>query len=829
VDGDASFGNWLTLRRKALRLSRVDLARRVGCAVVTLRKIEADERRPSQQIAEKLADHLNVADQERTTFIKAARGELAVDRLSPPNQIADRRSIATRSPLRTKLPIPPTPLIGRAHDVATVQDYLMRADVRLLTLTGAPGIGKTRLALQVATELHGAFADGAIFIPLAPIRDPELVIGTIAQALAISEVPGQPLLERLQTALREKHLLLVLDNVEQVLKAAPQLGELLAAAPRLTLLLTSRVALHLSGEHRFTVLPLALPPSTLPDEGGGPGRDREALTRYAAIELFVQRAQAALPTFALTDTNALTVAKICRQLDGLPLAIELAAARIVLFTPQELLAGLDQRFVLLTTGALDLPTRQQTLRRAIDWSYELLNAGEQTLFRRLGVFVGSCTLEAARAVCDTADDLETDVLEGVTALLDKSLLQREEGADGRSRYTMLETIREYALERLAASGEAETIRQQHAVYHLTLAEAAEQQLYGSAQRVWLDRLEIEHDNMRAALEWFRAREDDERLARLSVALAWFWWLHGHLSEARSWAEQVLARRSQLPAPVLARVLFECVQFYDGVEVGFALLDESLALYRTLADQRGIARGLVGLGVGRYFNGDDAAARAPLEEGLALSRTIGYKPGIADALAMLGEVALAQSDYAPAATLLEESLLLYRELGNSYEISSVLNYLGDAAQLQGDYQRATTLFAEALALRQELGDHRGSAAMLGKLADVALKQGDIARAVALLEESLGIYQDIGWKQGIGWTLQFFSRVACALGQPELATRLLGAEAALGYQVWPTLRTDHERTIAAAHTALGEEAFAAAWAAGHALTLEQAITEAISLVG
>jgi tetratricopeptide (TPR) repeat protein len=411
------------------------------------------------------------------------------------------------------------------------------------------------------------------------------------------------------------------------------------------------------------------------------------------------------------------------------LAIELAAARMALFSPQELLVRPDHRLALLTKGAVDMPTRQQTLQRAIAWSYDLLDEGEQTLFRRLGVFVAGCGLEAAERVCNAAGDLGIDVLEGVTALLDKSLLQRAEGADGRSRFTMLETIREYALERLAASGEDEAIRQQHAVYYLTLAEAAEQQLYGSAQRMWLERLEIEHDDMRAALVWFRMRADGERLARLSAALAWFWWLHGHLSEACSWAEQVLARRSQMPAPVLAKALFEYAQFYNRVEVGNALLDESLSLYRTLGDQRGIARGLVGLGVARYFNGDDATACAPLEEGLALSRRIGYKIGSADALAMLGEVALVQSDYARAATQLEESLLLYRELGHSYEISSVLIYLGDAALLQGDYQRATTLFAEALALRQELGDRRGSAATLGNLGRVALKQGDIARAIA----------------------------------------------------------------------------------------------------
>jgi predicted ATPase/DNA-binding XRE family transcriptional regulator len=401
MDGDASFGYWIRRRRKALRLSCVELARRVGCATITLHKIEADERRPSQQIAARLADLLNVAPSDCPTFVKVARGELGVNRLALPEQIVDRPAPAAGASLRTYLPTPTTPLVGRTHEVAAVRDYLTRGEVRLLTLMGAPGIGETRLALQVATELWDAFADGVTFIPLAPIRDPDLVIVSITQALEISELPGQPLLEHLQAYLRARHMLLVLDNLEQVLKAAPQLGELLAAAPRLALLVTSRVALHLSGEYRFAVPPLALPdvPRVMLAADLA-----TTLASYAAIELFVQRARAAMPTFALTDTNALTVAEICQRLDVLPLAIELAAVRIALFAPWELLAQLDQRLVLLSTGAVDLPTRQQTLRRAIDWSYELLDPPEQILFRRLSVFVGGCTLEAAAAVCDIADD-----------------------------------------------------------------------------------------------------------------------------------------------------------------------------------------------------------------------------------------------------------------------------------------------------------------------------------------------------------------------------------------------------------------------------------------
>ena len=364
MDDDASFGRWLRLRRKAMGLSGVELARRAGCATVTLRKIEADERRPSEQIAAKLAEHLQVAPQQRATFIQVARGELGVARLAPLE-----REVARGAPLFAQAPTPPTPLVGRAYDIAAVREYLTRADVRLLTLIGPPGIGKTRLASETFNELQAAamggseaaVVDGLVFVALSPVRNPALVVGAIAQALEIDERPGRPLLERLQSFLRDKRMLLALDDFEHVLPAAPQLGELLATAPGLTLLVTSRVALRLAGEQRLTVPALALPP--LPDEGPEASNALHASSsiEYPSVELFVQRARAIAPTFALTETNARVVAEICRRLDGLPLAIELAAARVAVFTPEELLARLDRRFALLTSGAVDLPIRQQTL------------------------------------------------------------------------------------------------------------------------------------------------------------------------------------------------------------------------------------------------------------------------------------------------------------------------------------------------------------------------------------------------------------------------------------------------------------------------------------
>ena len=638
-------------------------------------------------------------------------------------------------------------------------------------------------SVQVASSLSRAFADGVVFVALAALREAVLVLPTIAHALGVTETGAQPLHESLAAALRPRQLLVVLDNVEQVSAAGPDVVALLQGCPGLRVLATSRAPMRVRGEQEFALAPLAVRAAasqSVPEVG-----------RCAAVALFVQRAQAVRPGFTLTAENAAAVAAICRRLDGLPLALELAAARIKVLPPAALLARLEHRLQVLVGGAQDLPERQRTLRSTLAWSYELLSAKEQALFRRLSVFAGGCPLEAVEAVGRGADTPEEDALAHVAELVDKSLLRQEH--DGALRFGMLETIREYGLEQLAASGEMEEVRRRHAAHYLALAEPAAPELTGPHQAEWLARLETEHDNLRAALSWGREQAEPEIGLRLGGALWRFWEMRGHLSEGRRWLDAVLGGSGDAPASARATALS-------------------------------------GAGTLAFRQGDYGQATALHEEALALRRELGDKRGIASSLNDLGNVACDQGDYGRARALHEEALALRRELGDMRGIASSLNNLGNVAHDQGDYGRARALHEEALALSRELGDTWGIALSLNNLGHVAREQGDYARATALYAECLTLCRDIGDKYIATFCLEGLAATVCAQGQLRRAARLFGVAAATRHQIGlpltPIERPRYERLVAAVRTQLDEETFAAAWAAGAALSLEQAIAEALS---
>ncbi|MFN8512973.1 MAG: helix-turn-helix domain-containing protein [Chloroflexia bacterium] len=732
-----SFGQWLRRRRRALDLTQEELAERVFCSAVTIRKIEADERRPSKEVAERLCDQLGIAADERQAFIRSARAELSARHLPAASPVAVRNEAAPIAPVRMRrpgaLPVPPTALLGREGEVAALRQALTQRGVRLLTIVGPPGVGKTRLALQVATELRDQFAAGALFVPLAALTDPDLVASAIAEAVGVTEEAGQPLVASVIAALRGRELLLVLDNCEHLLPAAPRVADLLEGVAGLRVIATSREALRLSGEHEFLVLPLALPR----DEPPG-GATLDVLAGNPAVALFVQRARAVQPSFALTAANAPVVAAICARLDGLPLAIELAAARCKLFTPQALLARLDDRFALLTGGARDLPARQRTLLGAIEWSYHLLNADEQRLLCHLAVFAGGCTVDAAEAVGVEVGSGKWEVgkatevsgfplpipdyslLDTLASLLDKSLVRQEPGHDGEPRFWMLETIREYGLGRLRAAGEETAARARHAGYFLALAEGAERHLQGAEQEAALAQLGAEHDNLRGALAWAIGAGEAALAQRLVGALGLFWHLRGFWGEGRAWATRALALGGATPGEVRAGAL-ACAGFLAWGQSDFGAareqLEASVALAREAGDSPRGAFAIGTLGLVALYQGRTEEAGPLFVESLGLYRARGERFGMGISLVRLGLVAAARGAWAAASEDCAESLDLFRAIGNPWGIGISYSCLAELARAREDWDGAAGYYAESLRLLGELGSNWYYASALVGLASV----------------------------------------------------------------------------------------------------------------
>ncbi|GAC1357233.1 MAG: hypothetical protein NVSMB38_39380 [Ktedonobacteraceae bacterium] len=771
------------------------------------------------------------------------------------------------------LPIQPTPLIGREQDISVSIALLRRPTVRLLTLVGTPGIGKTRLAIEVAARLSNDFADGTFFIPLAPISTPDLVIPTIAQTLGVKEFGNQPLLTSLKVYLHKKHLQLVLDNFEQIVQAAPFLAELLEAAPHVKLLVTSREALHLRMEKQFPVPPLALPDlKHLPAV--------TALAQYAAVELFLQRTHIVNPTFHMTPANASTIAAICTRLDGLPLAIELAAARLKLFSPHDLLTKLERRLHVLTRGSRDLPERQQTLRSTIQWSYDLLNADEQRLFRQLSVFVGGCTLKAIQKVySSTSKSSMIDTLDMVTSLLNKSMIQENEQADGEIRILMLETLREYGLERLAASGEEETIRQAHAEYYLALAEEAEMLGDGAEQILWVIRLRLDHDNLRAVLAWTLShveRSKNREIAlRVSGSLWRFWLIEGNFSEGRQWLARSLAHNEELRTIAKARALFALGLMASGQNDNDEIekcCSASLALYHELKDKRGIATNIYMLGSATFNRCRYEEARLRLEESLALFRELSYAEGVAWNLLALGRTTIAQGDYDAARSFGEESLDVARKAGSKWSAGWALWILGRVLFNQGNLTKAYSLGTEGLQFAREIDDKLALTYLLTLLGEISLHSGNVNAAHLFAEEGLTLAKEMAFPWGIAYILYIQAKIAmhrhleefstttyaeaCTFYEESIAILLqidekeslalsleglagaiaVGGELIASVYLWSateTLRKDvevprppvenegHNAAIAKVRAQLSKKAFKTAWAKGLIMTPAQAL--------
>ena len=871
----APFGALLRDHRRAAGLTQAELAERAGLSWRGVIGLERGERRsPHHDTVERLAAALELSDIERTALVAAARSPRSSG--ATPTAVSESaHTIGTDTRTSNSTPrhlaLPPTPLLGRQREVAEVGSLLQAEAVRLVTLTGPAGVGKTRLGLEVGAAVADAFVDGVWFISLTPVADPELVAPTIAHTVGLQDAGRQSVGERLREWLESRRVLLLLDNCEQVLAAAQEVAELLAGAPGLRILATSRAPLRLRGEQEYLVSPLPSPPhlplllsGELVSTARGQAFQVERWSLEApAIALFIARARAISPSFALSAQTVEAIADICTRLDGLPLAIELAAARVRLLSPVQLLARLEPRLPLLAGGARDLEARQQTMRAAISWSEALLAPAEQRLLRRLSVFAGGFTLEAVEAVCtapEGAEPLGADVLEGLEALVNQSLVQpqqwRVDGtgdarqADSEKRFRLLYVIREYALEQLEASRgevgtEAEALRRAHARYCVNLVEGRELAMYGPDAVAWMNRLEQEYDNFQAALSWARARGEMELGVRLAAALVPYWDAKGYLREGRGWLDALLSRPSDVDMPptgrdsgitsistmTRAKALLGAGMFARRAgeyEQARSALEASLELSAGQRPEWISALALGQLGHLARRQGNLEQATAYIKKGWALLQRSG-EPVAGIFLSDLGHLAQMRGDLEQATVYLEESLALARRVGADFWAGFPLAGLAQVALLRGDLDQSAEYFAESLAICRRVGSDLWAGFQLFGLSHIARLQGDLARALRLAREQLTTWRRLGVPRYLARCLESIGLIAAAASRGRQAARLLGAAEALRATVGelraPYWQVEIEREIVSAREALGESQWSAALAAGRLLSLEEAVAEAL----